>query len=79
MADERYQWLDREAAERLLRGEPVGTAGAHERAQAVRLSEALDEARTPAVPPAEDAELPGETAALAAFREVAAARADLGR
>ncbi|WP_167518325.1 hypothetical protein [Streptomyces albidochromogenes] len=36
MADERYEWLDRDAAERLLRGEPVGPVGEDARAQAER-------------------------------------------
>ncbi|MGW3558417.1 hypothetical protein ACWDNT_13770 [Streptomyces sp. NPDC000963] len=71
MADERYQWLDEEAAERLLRGDPVGPAGDLARPPAGRLADALDAIRTPA---AEDA-LPGEAAALAAFREATAARA----
>ncbi|WP_051787442.1 MULTISPECIES: hypothetical protein [Streptomyces] len=75
MADERYQWLDQEAAERLLRGEPVDAADDHVRGQAERLSEALGAARTPAAFPAADAELPGEAAALAAFRAATAARA----
>ncbi|APE23502.1 MULTISPECIES: hypothetical protein [Streptomyces] len=77
MADERYQWLDQEAAERLLRGEPVDLADDLARSRAERLAEALDAARTPAVPPAARAELPGEAAALAAFRKATAARADV--
>ncbi|MCX4982996.1 hypothetical protein [Streptomyces sp. NBC_00572] len=75
MADERYQWLDQEAAERLLRGEPVDAVDDHARSQAERLAGALDAARTPAVLPAAHAELPGEAAALAAFRKAAAERA----
>ncbi|WP_432085623.1 hypothetical protein [Streptomyces sp. bgisy095] len=74
MADERYQWLDEEAAERLLRGEPVdpvGPAGDLARPPAGRLAEALDALRAPAA----GGELPGEAAALAAFREATAARA----
>ncbi|MGW6416135.1 hypothetical protein [Streptomyces sp. NPDC055055] len=71
MADERYQWLDQEAAERLLRGEPVDAADDHARTQAKRLSEALGSARVPVA----GGELPGEAAALAAFRAAAAARA----
>ncbi|MFE6876976.1 hypothetical protein ACFVBK_21035, partial [Streptomyces sp. NPDC057677] len=68
MADERYQWLDQEAAERLLRGEPVDAVDDHTRSRAERLAEALDAARTPTLPPAARTELPGEAAALAAFR-----------
>ncbi|MEV4943298.1 hypothetical protein [Streptomyces zaomyceticus] len=75
MADERYQWLDQEAAERLLRGEPVDAADDHARSQAGRLAGALDAARTAAVVPAVPTELPGEAAALAAFREATAERA----
>ncbi|MFD3533105.1 hypothetical protein [Streptomyces sp. NPDC058664] len=78
MADERYQWLDQEAAERLLRGEPVDAVDDHARAQAGRLAEALEAARTPVVPPARPGELPGEAAALAAFRQAAAGRAAVG-
>ncbi|MER6095265.1 hypothetical protein ABT154_05285 [Streptomyces sp. NPDC001728] len=74
MADERYQWLDQEAAERLLRGEPVDTVDDLARRQAERLAKALDTARTPDLPPAVRTGLPGEAAALAAFRKTAAAR-----
>ncbi|MGX1883341.1 hypothetical protein [Streptomyces sp. NPDC055287] len=71
MADERYEWLDKETAERLLRGEPVGPVGDHARAQAERLSAALDGVARAG---GRDAgELPGEAAALAAFRKVRAA------
>ena len=45
MADERYEWLDKDAAERLLRGEPVEAADEHARTQAARLSRALDGGR----------------------------------
>ncbi|MFD3728362.1 hypothetical protein [Streptomyces sp. NPDC058671] len=75
MADERYQWLDQESAERLLRGEPVDAVDDHARAGAERLARALDTARTPAFPAAGNGELPGEAAALAAFREATAERA----
>ncbi|ROQ33963.1 hypothetical protein EDD98_2996 [Streptomyces sp. PanSC19] len=75
MADERYQWLDQEAAERLLRGEPVEAVDDRARAEAARLAEALGTARVPAVPPAARTELPGEAAALAAFRKATAERA----
>ncbi|MFD9976626.1 hypothetical protein ACFWZR_20410 [Streptomyces sp. NPDC059017] len=66
MADERYEWLDQEAAERLLRGEPVEPVGVDARHQALRLAHLLDEARaqeTVTEP------LRGEDAALAAFRK----------
>ncbi|MFJ7956792.1 hypothetical protein ACIQ62_10900 [Streptomyces sp. NPDC096319] len=75
MADERYQWLDQEAAERLLRGEPVEAVDDHARHQAERLAQALGTARTPAAPSADGSELPGEAAALAAFRKATAERA----
>ncbi|MGV9450701.1 hypothetical protein [Streptomyces sp. NPDC003635] len=71
MADEQYRWLDRETAERLLSGEPLDAVDAADRDQAERLAKTL-EALT-AEPPPTSAELPGEAAALAAFR---AARAD---
>ncbi|MFF0557085.1 hypothetical protein [Streptomyces sp. NPDC004266] len=75
MADERYQWLDQETAERLLRGEPVEAVDDRARAEAERLAELLGTARVPAVPPAAHTELPGEAAALAAFRKATAERA----
>ena len=75
MADERYQWLDQEAAERLLRGEPVDALDDPARTEARRLAEALDSARTPSTALAAQAELPGEAAALAAFRRATAERA----
>ncbi|TXS11114.1 hypothetical protein EAO70_29515 [Streptomyces sp. adm13(2018)] len=75
MADERYQWLDQETAERLLRGEPVDADDDRACSGAKRLAEALDAARPPAAPPAARADLPGEAAALAAFRAAHAERA----
>ncbi|MEV8429297.1 hypothetical protein [Streptomyces chartreusis] len=66
MADEQYRWLDRETAERLLRGESLEAVDAADRDQAERLAKTL-EALT-AEPPLTSAELPGEAAALAAFR-----------
>ncbi|MFF4231310.1 hypothetical protein [Streptomyces sp. NPDC001820] len=70
MADERYEWLDREAAERLLRGEPVETADEHARTQAARLSRELYSMGRPTRPGYFDGgEMPGEAAALAAFRK----------
>ncbi|MEU5436647.1 hypothetical protein AB0G73_25145 [Streptomyces sp. NPDC020719] len=78
MADERHEWLDEDAAERLLRGEPVVPADGHAREQAERLSAVLRAiARQDAAPaPAASAtrELPGEAAALAAFRQARAQR-----
>lgn len=71
MADEQYRWLDRETAERLLRGESLEAVDAADRDQAERLAKTL-EALT-VEPPLSSAELSGEAAALAAFR---AARAD---
>ncbi|MFG2558286.1 hypothetical protein [Streptomyces sp. NPDC048496] len=68
MADEQDAWLDRDAAERLLRGEPVDPGEGHARADAERLAAALDAAARSARPAT--GELPGEAAALAAFRTV---------
>ncbi|MFE5632258.1 hypothetical protein [Streptomyces sp. NPDC056463] len=73
MADE-YQWLDQDAAERLLRGEPVDAVDDHARAEAMRLAQALAAARPTPLAPMAQAELPGEAAALAAFRKVRAER-----
>lgn len=67
MAHERETWLDHGVAELLLRGRPVGTTGEHAQAQADRLARALEEAVPVAY--ADSAELPGEAAALAAFRQ----------
>ncbi|MGW2639565.1 hypothetical protein [Streptomyces sp. NPDC001348] len=74
MADEHYRWLNRRTAERLLRGESLEAADPSAREQAERLAEALgalavEAART-------ETELPGEEAALAAFRKAREARAD---
>ncbi|MFJ7626267.1 hypothetical protein ACIQZN_07235 [Streptomyces sp. NPDC097595] len=66
MADEQYAWLDKEAAEKLLRGEPVDPAEGRPRQDAERLAAALDAVARTARPAA--GELPGEAAALAAFR-----------
>ncbi|MFG2603685.1 hypothetical protein ACGFT2_09070 [Streptomyces sp. NPDC048514] len=68
MADERYEWLNRSTAERLLRGEPLEAVDASGRDQAEPLSRVLgalsaEASRAPG-------ELPGEQAALAAFRKV---------
>ncbi|MEU3598308.1 hypothetical protein ABZ714_06155 [Streptomyces sp. NPDC006798] len=80
MADDRNEWLDQVTAELLLRGEPVGDLGdlgEPARTEAVRLAEALRAAAEPeAVSGLADEELPGEDAAVAAFRAVGAARAE---
>ncbi|MEU0594823.1 hypothetical protein [Streptomyces ardesiacus] len=77
MADEQDEWLDRETAEILLRGEPLealeGTDPAA-RDRAGRLVAALGALAVPPAPTGE--ELPGEASALAAFRKVRAERAD---
>ncbi|WP_433857883.1 hypothetical protein [Streptomyces kronopolitis] len=68
MADDRYNWLDKDAAERLLRGERVGARhgdGARELEQLLQAAAAVG-AKAP-----EAAELPGEEAAVAAFRRTA--------
>ncbi|MFI6699562.1 hypothetical protein ACIBJC_11400 [Streptomyces sp. NPDC050509] len=67
MADERDAWLDKDAAERLLRGDPVEAPDEYARARRERLSGALRDMS--AVTYANDEELPGEAAALAAFRQ----------
>ncbi|WP_267002738.1 hypothetical protein [Streptomyces sp. NBC_00154] len=68
MADEQHEWLDKDAAERLLRGEPVDPVDGHARTEAVRLMAALAGAAREARPAT--GELAGEAAALAAFRAV---------
>ncbi|MGW3666841.1 hypothetical protein [Streptomyces sp. NPDC005141] len=70
MADEQYRWLDRDASERLLRGEPLEAVDAGTREQVDRLAEALG--ALAAEPWLSSDELPGEAAALAAFRKVRA-------
>ncbi|MFF3936216.1 hypothetical protein [Streptomyces phaeofaciens] len=86
MADKQDRWLDRETAERLLRGDSPDdtlgpTASETTRDQAERLARTLSalsslSALAPLVPTpsADDGELLGEAAALAAFRETRAAR-----
>lgn len=73
MADEHNAWLDRATADELLRGGtpgPVGSGGdPRARAEAARMRAALDALK----PRSAGAGLPGEEAALAAFR---AARAE---
>ncbi|PZT77996.1 MULTISPECIES: hypothetical protein [unclassified Streptomyces] len=66
MADEQYAWLDKEAAEKLLRGDPVVLAEGRPRQDAERLAAALDAVSRAALPAA--GQLHGEAAALAAFR-----------
>ncbi|GGZ18962.1 hypothetical protein GCM10010387_09500 [Streptomyces inusitatus] len=73
MADERYEWLDQDTAERLLRGEPVDAPEGRARTQAGRLDRALRSAGAPRLPlRPEDGEMQGEAAATAAFRRVRA-------
>ncbi|MFD3588671.1 hypothetical protein [Streptomyces sp. NPDC058683] len=67
MADEQDKWLNRVTAERLLRGESLEAVDDSARDQAERLARtlgALSAGTTPAT-----VELPGEEAALAAFRK----------
>ncbi|MGP3773864.1 hypothetical protein ACTWJ8_23920 [Streptomyces sp. SDT5-1] len=66
MADEHDKWLNRDAADRLLRGEPPAVPGDAAR-QADRMAAALHALAD--VPAGPDGELPGEEAALKAFRE----------
>ncbi|GAA1418790.1 hypothetical protein GCM10009601_14720 [Streptomyces thermospinosisporus] len=66
MADEQHRWLDRDTAERLLSGLPPEAADPAAREKAERLARTLG-ALTP--PPLTCEELPGEAAALAAFRK----------
>ncbi|MDN3024449.1 hypothetical protein [Streptomyces sp. S.PB5] len=73
MADKQYSWLSAETAERLLRGESLDNAvEPADRDEAERLAKTLG--ALSADPPS-STELPGEAAALAAFRK---ARADRG-
>ncbi|MEU8792821.1 hypothetical protein [Streptomyces sp. NPDC048643] len=67
MADEQYRWLDADAAERLLRAEPLEAVDAGTREQVERLAGVLDALIAEPAPSSE--ELPGEAAALAAFRK----------
>ncbi|MFJ3172816.1 hypothetical protein ACIPJK_18850 [Streptomyces roseus] len=74
MADERDRWLDKAAAERVLRGGPAVPGGDPSAREAeARLRTALELLAAPQ--PCTGAELPGEAAAVAAFR---AARAGAG-
>ncbi|MET9882221.1 hypothetical protein ABZZ20_03505 [Streptomyces sp. NPDC006430] len=67
MAYERNRWLDRAAAERVLRGGPVVPVGDRRAREAeARLRTALEALAEPQSPAG--VELPGEAAAVAAFR-----------
>lgn len=68
MADEQHEWLDKEAAEKMLRRAPVDPSDGPPRHEAERLATALDAVARTARPAV--GELPGEAAALAAFRAV---------
>ncbi|MER5947313.1 hypothetical protein ABT127_14700 [Streptomyces sp. NPDC001904] len=70
MADEHDKWLDRDAAERVLRGEPLEAVADDDARRAGRLAGTLD--ALSALPTGADGELPGEEAALKAFREARA-------
>ncbi|MEU6553959.1 hypothetical protein ABZ915_27330 [Streptomyces sp. NPDC046915] len=74
MADEQYRWLNRKAAERLLRGESLEAVDSSAREQAERLAKTLGALSADAT--VADTELPGEEAALAAFRKAREARED---
>ncbi|MGW1002401.1 hypothetical protein [Streptomyces sp. NPDC002520] len=76
MADEHNKWLNRETAERLLRGESLEAVDAFARDQAERLAEALGSLSAGTA--AATGELPGEQAALAAFREARKDREAVG-
>lgn len=67
MADEQYKWLNRQTAERLLRGESLEAVDPSARDQAERLSQVLGALSAQATEA--PGELPGEQAALAAFRK----------
>ncbi|MFR0357835.1 hypothetical protein [Streptomyces sediminimaris] len=73
MADEQDRWLDRETAELLLRGASLEAVDPAVRDQAERLAKTLE--GLTGEPPPGSVELPGEAAALAAFR---AARSGAG-
>ncbi|MGD6743719.1 hypothetical protein ACOKM3_17950 [Streptomyces sp. BH106] len=72
MADEQDKWLNRDAADRLLRGEAPAVSG-DDAPRADRLTAALHALAE--VPAGADGELPGEDAALKAFRETRAVAA----
>ncbi|MFE0345831.1 hypothetical protein [Streptomyces griseoluteus] len=70
MADEHDKWLDGETSERLLRGESLETVGPDARVPADRLAALLGTLAAQGAPAL--GELPGEKAALAAFRDARA-------
>ncbi|MFZ3568574.1 hypothetical protein ACOKM5_16595 [Streptomyces sp. BH097] len=72
MADEHDKWLNRDAADRLLRGEAPAVSG-DDALRADRLTAALYALAE--VPAGSEGELPGEDAALKAFRETRAVTA----
>ncbi|OIK27078.1 hypothetical protein [Streptomyces malaysiense] len=74
MADEQDKWLNPGTAERLLDGEPLEAVDPSTRDQAERLARVLDALSVQAAPAT--CELPGEQAALAAFRKAREAAAD---
>ncbi|WP_225099642.1 hypothetical protein [Streptomyces sp. CoH27] len=74
MADEQDKWLNRETAERLLNGESLEAVDASARDQAERLAQVLGALSGQAAPAT--GELPGEQAALAAFRKAREAAED---
>ncbi|MGW3949973.1 hypothetical protein ACWEKM_03135 [Streptomyces sp. NPDC004752] len=74
MADEQDKWLNRETAERLLRGEPLEAVDASARGRAERLAGTLGALAVEATPAG--VELPGEEGALAAFRKAREATAE---
>ncbi|WP_369224900.1 hypothetical protein AB5J52_29245 [Streptomyces sp. R39] len=76
MADEQYKWLNRVTADRLLRGESLEAVEASARDQAERLAGALGELSARVAPAT--TELPGEEAALAAFRKARESAEDAG-
>ncbi|MGW2897749.1 hypothetical protein ACWDAO_24885, partial [Streptomyces sp. NPDC001212] len=51
MAEEQHRWLDRDTAERLLRGEPLDTVDITVRHQAERLAKALGALSAESYPP----------------------------
>ncbi|MEU9555252.1 hypothetical protein [Streptomyces fumanus] len=74
MADEQDRWLDRETAELLLRGESLESVDPAVRDRAERLASTLAALSAPTPPTS--GELPGEAAALAAFRTARATSTD---
>ncbi|MGV9338394.1 hypothetical protein [Streptomyces sp. NPDC003688] len=73
MADEHDEWLDLETSERLLNGEPPRSSADRVPDEAARVTSLLAALAASAVPA--KGELPGEEAALAAFRAAKAGRA----